>query len=110
MLSDAERDNEGIEDACIYKYIIQLTRVLVGEGKGERGGVSQRRALRADAATALGLAEVHHVQRQGKVLVVLDRVSAQQFRHLLDRSSLSVFDFSYNARAVYVGIYIVRNS
>lgn len=68
----------------MYIYVAAYIRtgVLVGEGKCEGVGLAEGRALRADAAAALRLAEVDHVQGEGKVLVVLHGVSPQQLRHL----------------------------
>lgn len=60
--------------------IARLARILVRQRKHERGHVPNggASASRSNAGAAFWLAEVHHVQGQGKVRMVGGRVATQQ--------------------------------
>ena len=59
----------------VCHMVFLLTRVLVREGEGERGGVPEAVLLGADREAPLGLAEAHHVQRQREVLKSGDQIA-----------------------------------
>ena len=59
----------------VCRMVFLLTRVLVREGEGECGGVSEAVLLGADREAPLGLAEAHHVQRQREVLQSGDQIA-----------------------------------
>jgi hypothetical protein len=55
-----------------------LSRVLVGEGEDEGGSLAEGRPSGSHRRAPLRLAEVHHVEGHGEILVVLDGVAAEE--------------------------------